>query len=92
MDLSSDFFDVEIDSNSKLSKVHNFMYFHKQKNYLLEIHQYPNQEYIGYIEATSESNQSYLPCQTDSLNKCIQMLIDSVSLNKNQDQNLSQTI
>ena len=76
------FFDIKLDKLSKLSRVQNFMYFHSNRNYVIEVHEYPSGQFIGYIEATTKSNESFLPSNASSLKECIQQLVDEVSKKK----------
>lgn len=75
MDLSQ----CDIPHGAKLSYVHQLMYFDKGVTYHLEVHQYSNSEFIGYIESSNDSMRQYPPATASSLQQCVQQLLATLA-------------
>ena len=66
---------VELPSDVKLSRIHNFVYMVAGKNLIVEINEYPNGNFVGYAELTNDESQKIEPANGDSLESCLSNLL-----------------
>jgi hypothetical protein len=60
---------------TKLSRLHNFMYMVGGKNYIFEINEYPDGNFVGYAELTNDDSQQFAPANGSSIEECINNLV-----------------
>lgn len=71
---------LDLKPGTKISVLHQLMYFSSSSNYHIEIHEYLNAEplFVGYIESSSDHLRKFSPATAASLQQCVQQLIDEV--------------
>ena len=67
---------IEIPETSKLFYTHRLMYLHAGHNYSIEIQEYPDAQFIGFMESSMDENRKFSPSQAETLESCLQQLIN----------------
>ena len=70
---------INIPSSSKLMKVHNFLYLEKGVTWKLEVNEYSATHFAGFGEHSSDESQQLPSVSAESLEECVQKLIQEAS-------------
>jgi len=74
----SDWQKVNIDSGSKLFKVHVFTYMHAGVIYALEINEFSDGTCTGHGEHSTDKSNVVEPVNGPSVRECVQALVDRI--------------
>lgn len=69
---------IKLPAGGQLLQAHSFIYLANGRNYQLEINQYSDGRCMGYGQISNDESQQLKPVNGDSLEKCLQSLIDSI--------------
>jgi hypothetical protein len=69
---------IKIPSGNRILKIHNFMYMRDGNAYELEVDEFSDGKFTGHGEHSSDESQQLNSVVGDTLETCLQALIDDV--------------
>lgn len=62
---------IDVPEGGKLTRLHNYMFMVSGKNYIVEINEYPDGRFVGYVELTNDDSTQFAPANGSTLEECI---------------------